>query len=433
MGFEKEVSGMLNYNILTMPIENWHLLKLDRRLKSAYISFFHSVALKITNDEVKLASFYNQLFSLEIENASMIDSEALKILKKRRFRWSGSNFYFYCLIDELFLQMLLLLPKNKEAIAEIMISSDMDSKKIEQLTLLSEVLMNKKNISVDQYMSEQKVKRILKFWSRVDNTVEDLGTFMIVGTMSSGKSTLLNNLLGTNLAKTQNMVATNFSLSYRHHPNLRYPFLSNSTDKIESSSQGISKYLDQMKDSNELNETNMVLWSGKSHPLLSNYSYTIIDTPGTNSSWKAHHHQVTKNTLSNYEYDKVIVVLNATQFGTDDEKELLNLVKEYSRTSSILFVLNKIDELDVDLGESVDQYIELAKKFLEDNHFENPQMIATSALAVNIVQKNEEELTHRENRLKKYFHEYFDLEGNFEQEDFYKKTGFSNIVNYLKN
>lgn len=424
---------MVNYSVLTVPTENWHLIKLDKQLKSAYSSFLHSIVLKITNEEIQLASFYNQLFSLEIEKEQMNDSEAFEILKRRRFRWNGLDSYFYCLVDELFLQILLMFPQHRQRILEMMIAHDLKPEKIEYVTSFAEVLRNKKTVNVNHYIAENKVKKTLAFWSQIDNPVEDLGTFMIVGTMSSGKSTLLNNLLDADWAKTQNMVATNFSLSYRHHPNLTYPFLSNSKYKVESSSRRISTWLDQMNESNDANVNNMMLWSGQSHPLLSDYSYTLIDTPGTNSSWKAHHHQVTKSTLLNYKYDKVIVVLNATQFGTDDEKELLVLIKDCANTSSILFVLNKIDELDTDLGESVDQYIVSAKKFLEENHFENPQVIATSALAVSVIKKDEEQLTRRENRLKKYFHEYFDLKGDVEKDDLYEKTGFSHILNYLKN
>lgn len=74
----------------------------------------------------------------------------------------------------------------------------------------------------------------------------------------------------------------------------------------------------------------------------------IVDTPGPNNSRDESHRQVMLDVLKKINGGLILYVLNATQFGINDDKYLLNTIKEYIKENpkvSILFVINKVDQL----------------------------------------------------------------------------------------
>ncbi|TCI63154.1 dynamin family protein [Exiguobacterium sp. SH0S2] len=420
---------MFNYDALTKSYRDWHIRGLNDRHKKKYICGLQLIVNQLEESEKQLETFYGELLNVKADEETHDLRDIMIYLEKFRLKWKGTKSYCYCLADELVLHILSMFPNKKEELRSILQSTEIDRERID--FLLSDSTHSE--TIVKQTFKQSCYKKTLAFWlAPNEKKARQLGTTLILGTMSAGKSTILNNLLGENWAKTQNQVSTNFSLRYRHCPTLDQVFLSDTKHRIFSSSHSTSSWIEQLNDSNPHDSDQLTFWSGQSTNALAEYRYTVVDTPGMNSSWRTNHFHITQQTLLEHSYDKVIVVLNAMQLGTDDEKELLHLVKTYSNSSCTLFVLNKIDELDSELGETLEHYTQVAKSFVEENGFNNPDVIATSAIATRLLSQDVTLLTKREQRLKNYFQSYFKVDGQTAPSDINERTGFSNILNFMK-
>ena len=131
----------------------------------------------------------------------------------------------------------------------------------------------------------------------------------------------------------------------------------------------------------------------------------IYDTPGPNNSQDKTHGEITKKILNDGNFGLVIYVMNATQFGVDDDAKLLTklfgFVEHDLKNKEILFVLNKADQVDECLGESLDKLVSKAKDYLNRLGFESATIFPVSAIAALLARKSlyKEHLTRKEKRL----------------------------------
>ena len=129
----------------------------------------------------------------------------------------------------------------------------------------------------------------------------------------------------------------------------------------------------------------------------------VVDTPGPNNSRDESHEQVMEDVISKVKGGLFLYVMNATQMGINDDKYLLRKIREQIKANpkiSLIFVLNKVDQLDEGRGESVEQFVSIAKEYLISNGIENPYIIPVSALSASLFKKvlNGVELTRNEYR-----------------------------------
>lgn len=121
-------------------------------------------------------------------------------------------------------------------------------------------------------------------------------------------------------------------------------------------------------------------------PHIDNHKKNIqfYDTPGPNNSTDQTHSEITKKILKNSDYGFIVCVMNASQFGVDDERILLeNLLKELNekgKRTKIVFVVNKVDQLDVEAGEKPIKLINNIKKYLNGMGFNRPNIIPVMSL-----------------------------------------------------
>lgn len=103
------------------------------------------------------------------------------------------------------------------------------------------------------------------------------------------------------------------------------------------------------------------------------------------------HREVTYQALSNEITDLIIYVLNATQLGTDDDKLLINYLKEdVDRVTKTIFVVNKVDYLDPENGESISKMLETVENYLEGNGIKKPMIIPVSAGLAKLLRMKEQ-------------------------------------------
>ena len=234
----------------------------------------------------------------------------------------------------------------------------------------------------------------------------------VVATMSSGKSTLINSILGRELLPAKNE-ATTANIARIHDIDDTDHFRAESFDKdgnkIGEVDPLTAEDMERLNNIDGENPASVVEIYGDIPGIESkNIRLVLSDTPGTNNSCTAEHEKHTMDLLNADYKPMIIYVLNATQLETNDDNNLLSnvarLVKSGDRQSRdrFLFVLNKADEFDPDKAETVARKIDDVKRYLFDKHgIENPRVFPTSArLAKGIRQShnNDPKFTAKDKR-----------------------------------
>ena len=237
---------------------------------------------------------------------------------------------------------------------------------------------------------------------------------VVMATMSSGKSTLINALLDKSILPSSNSACT--AKSYRIFDNDNddvteiKPFYKTAT----SSSVSCADWATILKEANEDPNVEKIEIRTQIKGVLSTRKrLVLVDTPGTNNSQDEEHGKITLDILSKIKEGLIIYIINATQFGINDDKALLLDVCKALRKNkaiNVVFVINKCDEYEDEKGESIEKIIVDIRDYIaSDCGIQNPDIIPTSALLADIFKKvlRNEKLTRTECRkFKQYFKLY---------------------------
>lgn len=227
----------------------------------------------------------------------------------------------------------------------------------------------------------------------------------VVATMSSGKSTLINAMLGTELLPARNE-ATTATLSHIHDEDEADHFRCEYVDK-----DGIQKECNPvtLEDMNRLN-TNCVpdihIFGDIVGISSQRLKLVLTDTPGPNNSSDPEHKNHTFKVIKDSKYKPIVLyVLNGTQLETNDDNALLSEIadamKKGGRQASdrFIFVMNKADEFDVEKGESVERMLAKTRAYLTRHDITNPKIFPCSAYYAKLIRqylKGDGEFTKKE-------------------------------------
>lgn len=197
---------------------------------------------------------------------------------------------------------------------------------------------------------------------------------MVTATMSAGKSTFINSLIGKNVCLSQNMACTSkihsiinkafedgFSYEYDH-------------DLVMTAGK------EELLNDNELNTSDRIYVSTNYDGDLANERMIINDTPGVNFSGDSEHKLITEKLIKGRKYNLLIYVINSTQLATNDEDEHLEFVKRTIGRTPIVFIMNKIDSFNVE-DENVIETISRQTEYLNGKGFKDPLVCPVSARA----------------------------------------------------
>lgn len=207
----------------------------------------------------------------------------------------------------------------------------------------------------------------------------------VIATMSSGKSTLINALLGQKLMPAMQEACTatitelhdddsdHFVAAVLDKDNLKLSFADPLTLSI-------------MEELNRNPKVSKIIAHGNIPFVTSeDVSLVLVDTPGPNNARNDDHRAATFRMLSESSKPLVLYVLNATQLAINDDNALLNQVAESMKVGGkqskdrYIFVLNKLDSFKA--GEdSVESVLQNARAYLADKGIENPNIYPASAL-----------------------------------------------------
>lgn len=233
---------------------------------------------------------------------------------------------------------------------------------------------------------------------------------LVVGTMSSGKSTLINALLGQQILPSQNEACTSKMYSILDDDTDMNPklYITNKDGVTIEKKNDLEK---ELAAANKDEYVKDIFIQGHVNGILNtDRALLIVDTPGPNNSQDLSHKMMMEKTLEKVRGGLILYIINATQLATKDDKRVLDTIKSYMlchNKTKLLFVVNKVDQIDEE-KESIEEIMTITKEYLQSNGFEKPEIIPVSARAASILKKilNKESITRTEFRI---FESAYDL------------------------
>ena len=205
---------------------------------------------------------------------------------------------------------------------------------------------------------------------------------MVTATMSAGKSTFINALVGEKVASTKNLACTG---------RLHYIYSKPTDDNLIGiwDTQVILDAQDNiLNDEEEIQERisyESVYYKGK----LNGKRCMILDTPGVNSAEYQKHGECTNAAIKDGAYDALVFLINYEHIGTDDEIAHLSFIKQnVDSSTSIIFCVNKVDSKKRD-DLSLEEKMRDIKTYLQEQGFPDATVFLVSSRAAFLYRMRE--------------------------------------------
>jgi hypothetical protein len=228
--------------------------------------------------------------------------------------------------------------------------------------------------------------KLIKAFDNINNSVFPIN---VIATMSSGKSTLINALLGKKLMPSKNEACTaTITEILDNDREVFEAVVYNHDDVLYEIPELTYDVMNELNDNPEVSrieaEGDIPFLDAKSMALM------LVDTPGPNNSQTDEHLKTTYRAIKSDANNLILYVLNGTQLSTQDDATLLKYVAEQIKKGGkqvrdrFIFVVNKMDGFNPE-EEDIGKAITSAKRYLAQYGIEDPQIFPCSAYtALNI-------------------------------------------------
>ena len=241
----------------------------------------------------------------------------------------------------------------------------------------------------------------------------------VVATMSSGKSTLINAMLGTKLMPSKQEACTAIITRIQDvSDSSDTPFTAQAYDKEgnlrESHKKLEYKTMERLNADESISE--IKVFGNIPFVTSENVSLIMIDTPGPNNSRDPRHQKV-QSELLNKSSKALILYIMTGEFGTDDDNALIRRVAESMAVGGkqskdrFIFVVNKLDDRKKEDGETR-QTLSRVRSYLETHGIKKPNLFPAGALPALWIrqfqkkelteEKDEDEFLDMETKIKKF-------------------------------
>ena len=211
----------------------------------------------------------------------------------------------------------------------------------------------------------------------------------VVATMSAGKSTLINAMLGTKLMPSKQEACTAIITKIKENNDSWQAEVYNKDNCLIETHENLTyptmERLNNDKDVSVIKATGNI-------PFVSSedVSLVLIDTPGPNNSRDPEHKKVQSDFLSKSSKSLVLYIMEGT-FGSDDDNALLQRIADSMKVGGkqskdrFIFVVNKMDDRRKEDGDT-EQTLNRVRDYLFKKHgIANPNLFPAAALpALNI-------------------------------------------------
>lgn len=227
---------------------------------------------------------------------------------------------------------------------------------------------------------------------------------VIVAPMSSGKSTLINAIIGRDLLPAVNQATTAVITEIKDNDQLD-DFIVNADDKygnnvaknVKATKNVISElnYKKDPKDSDGKDALiHLVQLEGPVPNLPSNILNTVfVDTPGGNNAQNSEHEEMMDEAINDENKSLILYVFNGAQLGTNDSNIILKKIANAMQNSTngkqsrdrFLFVANRMDDFDVAKEPYEDVIENTILPQLQSNGITEPNLFLASAQTAKLI------------------------------------------------
>ena len=228
------------------------------------------------------------------------------------------------------------------------------------------------NVSLDEF---EQISYLADCWRKNNDFLKEKPIRVIVtATMSAGKSTLLNALIGKKINRTQNDACT-----AKVHYIKGKPYEDGYCYEYDYALELDARLQTLMEDN--VQNTGQEIAVGTFFRTVGNNAKRLwlIDTPGVNSSQDKEHKEITERCIIETNSDMLLYLLNGENIGSDDDRAHLQFVLENYK-GNIVFIVNKLDKFRKK-EDSVTETLEAVVNDLTEIGFENPLVVPISSAA----------------------------------------------------
>ena len=230
---------------------------------------------------------------------------------------------------------------------------------------------------------------------------------LITATMSAGKSTIINAIIGETLARTAQEACTGDLQFYYNKP----------FDDQCISGCAIETIYDIDPVTLSKNDCNVDTIAAYFHTITpTKKRVCFIDSPGVNSALNRSHKRVTRKAVKEANYDRLVYIFHAAGgLGREEEAMYLKYIAEIVPKEKTIFVVNKLDDFRKS-EDSIESSINGVRADLEKLGYENPRICPLSAYFGLLIKKkmldielDEEEQEEFERYTRKFSKPEYDL------------------------
>lgn len=369
--------GMEGFKLEVAQIVSKHpILNEKESYKSRYIKVLEYFVRKYSpnsnwaNESLKL---YKNALLNHLQDYKYTDDDLMKQSKPviaTKFKPFKFFSYRYCLIvDCVFLNAFNDREKGELLFEEL--SGIYHKRYQNNIRHVFEALYNP-DISLGSY---DQIAYLADCWERNRTFLtEDPIKVIVTATMSAGKSTLLNALIGKKINRTQNDACT-AKIHYIKNKPYEDGYCYEQDFSLE-----LDADLQTLMEDNVLN-TSSEIFVGTHFRTVDRTAKRIwlIDTPGVNSSQDKRHKDITERYIRETQADLLVYLLNGENIGSEDDRIHLQFVLE-NYTGRIVFVVNKLDKFRKK-EDSVSETLSAVVSELVDIGFKSPVVVPISSAA----------------------------------------------------
>lgn len=409
---------VMRYSLANHPIANEEI-----SIRESYIQILNYLLLSVGiakeswADKLKEYLSVFQLGDIDI-NAEKVKESANILLNKQNLK---RNYNYLLLLESIYFEVLL---RDKELTFKD-IEEQFDKLTIERQhrTVVYEYIrcayIDGDASKVEELLNNKKNKKIKDIIEPIHRNIMWSEQYMLLpqyqvavcATMSAGKSTFINAILGEDYIPTKNEACTAKVTTIRDNDNIsRVIGCYVRTDEQKIYANQIERQLLE-KWNEDTGVSRMVLETDIKGVGCNGGILALHDTPGTNNSADATHHDITIEFLKSNNVTVLLYLINAEYISTTDTeillREIQSICKE-ERTKTI-FVLNKIDCFDAESGEDVKEIVGNLITAIKEYGYDNPVVFPISANAARLFKLvlNGKEITKREKRAFQNMMDYF--------------------------
>lgn len=220
----------------------------------------------------------------------------------------------------------------------------------------------------------------------------------VVATMSAGKSTLINSMLGTKLMPSKQEACTAIITRIKDNDKNSWHAEAYNKNKKLIESHNYLNYKTMERLNSDKNISEIKIDGDIPFVKADDMSLVLIDTPGPNNSRDPEHRKVQNEFLSKSSKSLVLYIMEGT-YGNDDDDKLLEQVAKSMAVGGkqskdrFIFVVNKMDGRRKEDGDT-QQTLNRVRDYLKKHGIKNPNLFpaaALPALNIRLIKKGEED------------------------------------------